>query len=263
MLARIPRLAGAAAATPEPVHVASPSGARLVGHFLAGRSRATVVLTHGYGGTHAELRPVSDALWAAGFSVFAYDLRGCGASTGAITFGAREQDDLIAVVDELARRPDVDPRRIGAYGFSMGGGTTLLAAARDRRISAVAADSAWSDVKHWLRPTVRSLLHPRDPLSLLALKRAERRYGFDLGSLRPARSISTIAPRPLLLMHGTDDDVVPAADAYENASNAGPEAELWIVEGGRHGDSLAPGGAASSERLVEFFRRGLRTETAP
>ena len=81
-------------------------------------------------------------------------------------------------MDYLASRPDVDPEQIGAFGFSMGGSTTLLAAARDPRIKALAADSAWSDVRRWLRPSVAAVFtHPRDRFNALSLKIAEIRTG--------------------------------------------------------------------------------------
>src|SRR4051812_8466821 len=142
----------------EAVVVESSTGARLAGRFYRGRSGATVILSHGYGGTLAELRQVRDALHREGLSVFAYDLRGCGNSTGSITFGALEARDLRSVVDHLAGRRDVDASRLGAYGFSMGGATTLLAAAEDTRLRAVVSDSGWADVRHWLRPSLRRSL---------------------------------------------------------------------------------------------------------
>ena len=158
----------------EEVTVDSSTGARLAGRFFPGSKRATIVLTHGYGGTQDEMLPVAAALHRKGYTVFTYDTRGCGRSSGEVTFGAREQDDLISVVDHLVSRPDVDSERIGALGFSMGGATTLLAAARDPRIKAVVADSAWKTAKSWLRPSVRAVfLHPRNHFSALALTFAE------------------------------------------------------------------------------------------
>lgn len=240
------------------VTVHSRTGAELAGRFFAGRERATVVLSHGYGGTQDEMLPVADALHRAGLGVFTYDLRGCGRSTGEVTFGAREQDDLISVVDYVASRGDVDPARIGALGFSMGGATTLMAAAREPRIRAIVADSAWSDVNHWLRPSWGdTFLHPRDTFTALSLKLAELRTGIDLDSLRPAKSIARIGPRPVLLVHGSSDEVVPPTDAEENLAAAGDNAELWRVGGVRHTGTVAPGGAASSDRVVQFFRRSL------
>jgi dipeptidyl aminopeptidase/acylaminoacyl peptidase len=245
--------------TPEAVKVRSRTGVELAGRFFRGRDDATVVLTHGYGGDQDEMLAVADALHEAGFNVFTYDLRGCGDSTGGVTFGALEQQDLRSVVDALARRPEVDSDAIGALGFSMGGATTVMAAAGDPRIKAVVADSAWSDVRHWLKPRWPDvLLRPTARFTPVSLRLIELRAGIDLHSLRPAALISRLSPRPVLLIHGTADRVVPADDARLNYDAAEGPRDLWYVQDAAHGDTLRPGGAASSPRVVAFFDEALR-----
>jgi uncharacterized protein len=243
---------------PEEVRVDSRTGAVLAGRFFQGRSPATIVLVHGYGGNQDELLPVANALHDAGFSVFSFDSRGCGRSTGEVTFGAREQDDLGSVVDYLTTRDDVDAERIGALAFSMGAATTLMTAARDSRLKAVVDDSGWADVRHWLRPRLLDVfVHPRARFTPLSLKLVELRTGIDFDRLEPRAVAARIAPRPLLIIHGSDDDVVPPSDSDELLAAAREPKELWRVDGAAHGDTLRPGGATSSERMVTFFRRAL------
>jgi uncharacterized protein len=240
---------------PQSVRIHSATGTTLAARFFAGRSRATVVLSHGYGGTQDEMLPVADVLHRAGFSVLTYDLRGCGQSGGGVTFGALEQRDLISVVNYLSKRPDVDAMRIGALGFSMGASTTILAAARDRRIQAVVDDSGWSHVSDWLRAGI--LRRPTNPFSALSLRLVELREGIDLGGLRPENVVGRLAPRPILIIHGTRDSVVPAADSRENFAAARSPKELWLVDRATHGATIEPGGATTSARVVRFFRNSL------
>jgi dipeptidyl aminopeptidase/acylaminoacyl peptidase len=232
--------------TAEEVTVDSSTGARLAGRFYPGSKRAAIVLTHGYGGNQDEMLPVADALHRSGFTVFTYNVR------REVTFGAKEQDDLISVVDYLSRREEVDAERIGALGFSMGAATTIMAAARDSRIKAVVADSAWQTAKSWLRPT----WNPRDHFSRFSLKLAEWRTGIDLDKLRPVDAMRGLSGRPVLLIHGSADDVVLPADA-EALAGAKADAELWRIEGAAHGATVAPGGATTSERVGEFFERAF------
>ena len=242
----------------EEVVVESSTGARLAGRFFHGREDATIVLLHGYGGNQDELLPLADQLHDAGYSIFTYDQRGCGGSTGEVTFGAREQDDLVSVVDYLASRPDVDAERLGAFGYSMGGATAIMTAAREPRIKGVVADSAWSDVHAWLKPSVKdSFVHPRDRFTALSLQLAELRTGIDLDDLRPADVIGRISPRPVLLVHGRADEVVPAAEAERNHGAAQEPKELVLVSGAGHGDTIAPGGASLRGHVRHFFRRAL------
>ena len=242
----------------EDVEVKSSTGVTLAGRFFPGRSPATVVLTHGYGGSQDELLPTADALHKGGLSVFTYDLRGCGRSTGEVTFGDKEQEDLRSVVDYLARRDDVDDQRIGALGFSMGAATTLMEAAKDPRIKAVVDDSGWSDVYHWLRPSWSAVfIHPGDSFSALSLKLAEWRTGTDLDDLKPREDVPDLAGRPLLIIHGTADDNVPPGDSKENFAAAREPKELWLIDGAAHGATVEPGGPSASERVVSFFRDAL------
>ena len=251
-LADYPRL------QPEEVHVNSRTGAVLAGRFFPGSSRATVLLVHGYGGNQDELLPVAGALHDAGFSVFTFDSRGSGRSSGTITFGARERDDIESVVDYLTTRPDVDAGRIGALAFSMGAASTIMAAAGDKRIKAVVSDAGWADVHHWLRPRLQDMfVHPRDRFTPLSMKLIELRTGIDFDKLKPGDVVGDLAPRPLLLIHGTRDDVVPPSDADELFAAAKEPKELWLVQGAAHGDTLRPGGPTSSERVVAFFRDAL------
>jgi dipeptidyl aminopeptidase/acylaminoacyl peptidase len=245
--------------SPEVLTVHSRTGVDLTGRFFRGADPATVIVSHGYGGTQDEMLPVANALHQVGFNVFTYALRGCGGSDGSVTLGGREQDDLRSVIDAIASRSDVDPERIGALGFSMGASTTILEAAADPRVKAVVADSGWSDVRHWVRPRLRDVvLRPTLHFSPLSLKLVELRAGIRLSRLRPSEVIGQIAPRPILIIHGTADEVVPPTDAELNAAAAGPEHELWAIGGAAHGDTIRPGGATTSPRVTDFFRRALR-----
>ena len=134
----------------------------------------------------------------------------------------------------------------------MGGATTIMAAAREPRIKAVVADSAWRTAKSWLRPS----WNPRDHFSRLSLKFAEWRAGIDLDKLRPIDAMQHLAGRPVLLIHGSDDDVVFPEDSDALAA-ARPGVELWRIPGAKHGETVTLGGPTTSERVTEFFARAL------
>ena len=113
----------------------------------AGRLPA-VVLVGGSGQTDRDglvfgipiLGQIADTLADAGFIVVRYDKRGVGQSGGraeAATL-ADYAEDVRAAVKLLSDRKDVDPKRIGVAGHSEGGAVALLAAAKDKRIAAVA-----------------------------------------------------------------------------------------------------------------------------
>jgi pimeloyl-ACP methyl ester carboxylesterase len=83
---------------------------------------------------------IADALATAGYVVVRYDKRGVGQSGGRAEAASLSDyaDDARAAVKLLADRKDVDPKRIAVVGHSEGGLVALMAAAKDKKIAAVA-----------------------------------------------------------------------------------------------------------------------------
>jgi pimeloyl-ACP methyl ester carboxylesterase len=98
-------------------------------------------------------RPYHDALLAAGIAVFVFDYRGFGDSEGDATYlDPRTQvEDYSSAATYLETRPEIDPRRLGAFGSGgTGGGNAVMAAARDPRFKAMVAQVPISDGRDWL-----------------------------------------------------------------------------------------------------------------
>jgi pimeloyl-ACP methyl ester carboxylesterase len=107
-----------------------------------------VVLVGGSGPTDRDglafgipiLGEIAGALADAGFIVVRYDKRGIGQSGGRAESASLTDyaEDVSAAVKMLADRKDVDPKRIAVIGHSEGGSVAMIAAAKDKRIAAVA-----------------------------------------------------------------------------------------------------------------------------
>lgn len=103
-------------------------------HSPAGADNApAVVVTHGAGPGEQQTplyQQVTEFFPAIGYSVFVYDRRGAGKSSGERA-GASYQDlarDAVAAMRAIAEDPAVDPDRIGFWGLSQGGWIVLEAA---------------------------------------------------------------------------------------------------------------------------------------
>jgi putative CocE/NonD family hydrolase len=82
-----------------------------------------------------------------GYVVLSYTARGFWFSGGTIEVaGPKDIDDASDAIDWLLAHTTADPERIGIVGMSYGGGISLLTAARDPRIQAVASLSGWADL---------------------------------------------------------------------------------------------------------------------
>lgn len=91
---------------------------------------------------------VATSLAERGYVVISYSSRGFWESGGAIDIaGPATVEDVSALIDWALLNTQADPSRIGVSGISYGAGTSLLAAARDPRIKAVAALSGWADLQ--------------------------------------------------------------------------------------------------------------------
>ncbi|MBA2568769.1 MAG: alpha/beta fold hydrolase, partial [Actinobacteria bacterium] len=88
-----------------------------------------------------------------GYAVLTFDARGHGDSGGQVGVdGPREIQDVRSLFDWLATRPVVNPRRIGAYGYSYGGGALWGAAAQGVPFAALEIAIAWTDLYSALLP---------------------------------------------------------------------------------------------------------------
>ncbi|GAC1445570.1 MAG: hypothetical protein NVSMB52_07130 [Chloroflexota bacterium] len=242
----------------EYVRFRSTTGAIISGRFFPGRSRAVIVLTHGSNDTQDGMLPWAEFLHRAGFSVFTYDSRGRGLSSGTESFGALEPLDLRSAVGYLTSRRDVDRGRIGVLGVSEGASAAIDAAARDIRIRAVVDDSGFSDVRDTFNLGLwHGFLHPKDPDGPLSFKIIELRTGINLDGIRPVDDIARISPRPILIIQGTADTTVPVSDSQANFAAAKAPKQLWWVKGAAHAQSLFVERSAYQHRVIKFFKHAL------
>ena len=227
-------------------------GFRLKGVYAPSKNSAAVVLCHGSAGDRNGLLAEARALHEVGFGVLLFDFPGHGESGGSVHWSSSEVRAVRRLLDFLATRSDVDARRVGVLGFSMGGYITILAGAEDQRLAAVAAVAAPSDAREHTLLEHKRFTWIGQQAALLALKH----NGVQLEPT-PRQQIASIAPRSLLLVGSEVDGVVPSGMVRELYAAAHEPKQLVMVEGARHGDYAAVPGSRYLEMLVQFFERTL------
>lgn len=240
----------------EDVHFQSRDGLRLAGWFVAGTNGATVVLAHGRGSYKDWMLPHADYLYRAGFSVLLFDFRFRGESEGdAQTFGAKESWDIQSAVDYLKTRPDVDPKRIGVHGSSLGAASAILAAAEKPEIKGVVAQIPFTSVNGILCHAFRKKFGlPCFPFAYATKWISELRLGVDFDNVAPIEVIGRISPRPVFLIDEGKDALFPC-DSVENLYNAakGPR-EFWMVPEAEHGKAREARPEEYKRRVLSFWR---------
>jgi ABC-2 type transport system ATP-binding protein len=113
-----------------------------------------VLLAQGFGGDKTGLAATAKTLAQHGYVALAYTARGFGDSGGLIHLDSPDYEvkDAQLLVDHLVAMKQVDKNKIAVAGSSYGGGLSLLLAATDHRIKAVAADITWNDLSQALFP---------------------------------------------------------------------------------------------------------------
>jgi dienelactone hydrolase len=121
----------------EEVEFTTSDGLRLRGWYIESRNRAAVISFHGRAGSQSRAKMMADH----GYGVLLFDRRGEGESEGDPNLlGWQGERDIHAAVKYLQSRPDVDPRRIGGIGLSVGGEMMIEAAAESRALKAIMSE---------------------------------------------------------------------------------------------------------------------------
>ena len=227
----------------EPAAFVTADGVKLRGWFLPatrGTSDTSVVVIPGRGMGKACLLPQAKELCDGWLNVLVMDLRGEGDSDGHTRgFGVVEAQDVVGAVDYLRAAHPRASRHVYALGVSQGASAVMAAARADTRIEAVVADSAFPSPAAELAGVTPRLPWPLGPgLQTATLAWASAALGCELAEADARRDVAGLGLRPLLLIHGEQDSVVPAAAARRLYDAAVGPAQLWIVPDVGHGEAL-------------------------
>ena len=181
-----------------------------VGWLLSrGKPAPAIILSHGYGSNRSELLTLAFELWKAGYNVLVYDLRGHGESPVKWSgLGTYEKDDLLSAMAFLRNRTNETGQpllegRVGLYGVDIGGYISLVASTQDPMVKAVAVDSVYPDVSHFMNHQLKKIVGSD---SDIANRMADSRWTTQLTDLS----------MQLYLMRR--EDSAPALDSVGTAS---------------------------------------------
>jgi fermentation-respiration switch protein FrsA (DUF1100 family) len=181
-------------------------------------------------------RRIAERFARLGFLSAFFNFRGAGLSEGDLSLAGWTRD-LEAVLASLRDCPECD-QRIVLLGFSAGASVAIYVAAHDPAVAAVVSVSSPADysflekampLKGWvaLFRELGLIRSPGFPPSLAA-------WQAEFVSLSPLPWVRLISPRPILFIHGEEDEVVPADHARALYDRAGEPRELILVPAGKH-----------------------------
>ena len=248
---------GAMGATPASVGIegaqdvtyTSHDGLTLRAWYVPPTHGVVIVLLPGAGGAREGMLREGAILARHGYGLLLTELRSCAHPEGQATLGILEAADLTEAVAWVRAQPGVE--HVGVLGYSLGGVTAILGAARDERIEAVVAEGGFYDLAADIVNEGNQDGPVEDLIQQAVLWFFRLETGFDARQASPISVIGQISPRPLLLIYGE----LEAAETRPELllARAGESADLWIVPGCWHGGYLDVAADEWEQRVIAFF----------
>ncbi len=239
----------------EEVSFETADGLTLQGWYVPSENGAAVLLMHGIGSTRVMMLGLGDGLAQAGYGVLLLDLRGHGTSEGdVVPFGGPEAEDVYAAVAYLQTRPEVDPDRIGALGWSLGAQVAIMGATDDSALKAVVADGPGATaLVDWPPPeTLDEWLYA--PFDLMYYQFLPYHSGVE-DPLALVDVLPLMGERPLLLISSGDEIEQHRLEYFMEYTTE--STELWLIPEAGHIGGWKVDPEAYEARVIRFFERAL------
>jgi len=238
---------GQAGISYEAVTFKSADGTKLAGWLMRAKgvadsrqAKGTVIHFHGNAENMTSHWQFVGWLTSRGFNVFVFDYRGYGASEGSPSPAGCFADSN-AAIDYVRSRPDVNPARLLVFGQSLGGNNAIAAVGAGNRagVCAVAVESTFFSYSSIASEKVFSA-------------------GLLMDDRYSAKNyIAAISPIPLLIIHGTADEVVPYSHATRLFAAAREPKQLITIDGGGHIGAMMHEDGVYRDTLVKFFEDAM------
>ena len=226
------------------------------------------LLLHGFGSNKEAhwMYLTAELLAKWGYASIRFDMRGCGESEGARgrVICLEQVEDTSSALTYMASRAEIDPARIGVLGHSFGAAVAVYAAGVDSRLAACISSGGWGDGPKKFRKQHASpeawkkftdmmeegkkrkargeqMMVPRwdivpipEHLRGNLSKGSFFEFPFDvvesMYNFMANDVVGKIAPRPLLLLHPSNDSVTPTEQSVDLFMHAGKDStDLHLV----------------------------------
>lgn len=241
---------------------------KLAGWWIPSASKQTnktVITAHGYMNERSmegiEGLKLARVLSEQGYNVLMFDFRNAGKSKGRTTgLGFFENHDLYAAIDYAIQKKN--QKHIALLGWSMGASTALIAGCEHSAVSAIIADSPFSDLEPFLKENLSywSKL-PKKPFTSIIYHSMRKLLKIDPNEVSPINHVKNAKGKSFLFIHSKTDKAIPYTESkslFHSVSSSNYK-ELWLTEGCQHIHSYPMNKKEYTRRVVQFLDRYLRT----
>ncbi|MCM3768495.1 alpha/beta hydrolase [Neobacillus niacini] len=227
------------------------------------QSKKTVITAHGYMNERSmnkiEGLKLARILTEQGYNVLMFDFRNAGKSKGRTTgLGFFENHDLYAAIDYAIQKKS--QKKIALLGWSMGASTALIAGCEHPGVSAIIADSPFSDLGPFLKENLSywSKL-PKNPFTPIIYHSMRKLLKIDPTEVSPINHVKNAKGKSFLFIHSKTDEAIPYTESkslFHSVSSANRK-ELWLTEGCQHIHSYPQNKKEYTRRVVQFLDKYL------
>ncbi|MFD1362866.1 alpha/beta hydrolase [Lentibacillus salinarum] len=216
----------------EKIDMISYDDLNLVAQFIDHDStnNKAVILAHGFRNTGDDMGKLAKLYYDEGFDILLPDARGHGESAGDyIGYGWHDRLDYLDWINLLVNVYGAED--IILHGNSMGAAMVLMTSGEElpEEVKGIIADSGYSTVKNELAHQLQHLYGlPSFPLLDVTSMITKIRAGYFLGEASAIEQVKENT-RPLFIIHGEEDELVPTDMAHDIYEAAGGDKELWLV----------------------------------
>jgi pimeloyl-ACP methyl ester carboxylesterase len=265
------------------VRLRTRDGLTLAGSYIPtaqSKRRGVVLFGTEYGSNRWSCSNYCRHLLDEGYDVFTFEFRSQGQSDPQPGYEPLqwvtdyEVEDMRAALAYLKKRPDADPRGVGFFGISRGGGAGIVAAAADPWVRCLVTDGAfatrttmipymqkWASIylsQKWLAGHIPGWVYSL--VASYALRKVAGRRHCRFPNME--RAIARLSPRPLLMIHGGEDKRSSDMPASPRSSGSWPAPSTtrrctWPAR------SIAGASLSSSTSILPASQQASRPSRSP
>lgn len=236
------------------IRIPTSDGLMLDGWFIPdGNADRAIVICHGAGANKGNFIWFAAPLSHRGYNLLFFDFRAHGASDGRTTsYGLRERLDVIAAVDWLKRHEPDRSRLVIGLGSSQGSMALALAAGEDTRIDAIILDSPFVSPYELVMDRARYVPVIGPLFAHILLAEVSLQTGENFFTLSAERAVAALGRRPVMVIHGSEDPVMPAAHSQRLYDAATGPRDLWFGPG-PHSNIVTTDPTTYGQRVTDFL----------
>lgn len=225
--------------------------------FKKQKGHQWVILIHGYKSDNSHMMDYGYHYYQNGYNVLLPNNRAHGDSEGKyIGMGWLDKDDIVSWIDWIVNQ-DKDAK-ILIHGVSMGGATTMMLSGYNlNHVVGYIEDCGYTSVWDIFASELNKRFSlPTFPVLDVSNFVAQIKAGYDF---KEASSISQVqkCKKPMLFIHGGQDDFVPVDMVYDIYEKANCTKDLYIVEQAGHAQSKDYNPEAYWNKVFEFINTNI------